>query len=182
MKDPEQPSLPDPETSRFEEESAWLKKNCHKLLYLAREFYYDQLSRGALVITAAIDEPLDENTSIHYAPLEKISNQKDETSQRLEELVASYRPQDQFVAVFLQPGEAVTLNMYQIRVREEIVKLVDDTSRAQREELLRERIELVSQTFAESRSGRTSQNGLNGCQNRHGNSWGTAEPDPLKDR
>jgi hypothetical protein len=168
MKDPEQPSLPDPEASRFEEELAWLKANCHKLLYLAREFYYDQLSRGALVITAAIDEPLDENTAINYAPLEKISSQEDETSQRLEELVVSYRPQDQFVAAFVQPGESVALNMYQIRVREEIVKLVDDTSRAQREELLKERITLVSGKFAESNSHGVGNNGVIGLNGRVG--------------
>jgi hypothetical protein len=169
MKVPEQPSCPDqPEASRSEEELTWLKANCHKFLYLAREHYYPQLGRGALVITAPTDEPLDENTIINYSPLEKISGQPDETSQRLEELVGSYRPQDQFVAVFLQPGESVELNMYQIKVSQEIVQLVDATSRARREEQRVERIALVSHKMEVPNRNGVGNNGVNGRSERAG--------------
>jgi hypothetical protein len=169
MKDPEQPSLPDhSEASRSEEELIWLKANCHKFLYLAREYYYPQLGRGALVITEPTDEPLDESTVINYAPLERISSQEDETSQRLRRLVEDYRPRDQFVAVFVEPKDQVDVSMYQIKVSEEIVKLVDATILARREEQLAERIALVGHKLEASNRNGVGNNGVNGCHDRAG--------------
>jgi hypothetical protein len=124
----EREGLPAGEDPQQAAELAWLKENIAAFWPLAYDGYCDR-GRGTVVIDS-IQEPLGEETPFYYAPQASIEAQQDEVSQQLLELIVTYSPDTQFVAVIIrQPEVEYEFSMYQIGVGEglvEAVKAYDD--------------------------------------------------------
>lgn len=104
-------------------ELAWLREHISAFWVTAYEGHREQ-GRGAVVIDTTT-KPLGEDAPFYYVPQARFESQEDEVLLGLVKLISEYGSENQFVAVFIRPGnDEFEFSMFQIGVTERLAEAV----------------------------------------------------------